>query len=405
MKPETFDIIRQTVPLLEQHGEQLADCFYKNMFRNNPEVNVFFNPAHQQSGAQQHALATTICTYARHIDNPSELRQAFEVIFHKHVSLGIKPEHYPIVGNNLLLTLREVLGEAAPAKVIESWTEAYGVLAGIFIDREDDLYQQQQSKHGWNGFKAFTLIRRHSESSNITSFYLRPTDNKPLKAYLPGQYITLKVKLADGSQAMRNYSLSSAPREDYFRISVKKHTGELPDHPGGVVSNRLHDNVQVGEQLLLAPPIGNFILRLPEAVNKPLVFIAGGIGITPLLAMLHSGLAHEPERSFTLIQLARNNDVLPFYEELSVLAHTYPNFQWHIRLSQFTGFQSQYLIDSEGYIDKTLLERLVPEPEANYYLCGPAAMIQTTMTILKELGVDSSSIAAEFFGPSQSLTD
>ena len=121
--------------------------------------------------------------------------------------------------------------------------------------------------------------------------------------------------------------------------------------------------------------------------------------------MLHSGLAHEPERSFTLIQLARNNNVLPFYEELSVLAHTYPNFQWHIRLSQSTGFQSQYLIDSEGYIDKALLERLVPEPEANYYLCGPAAMIQTTMTILKERGVDSSSIAAEFFGPSQSLTD
>ena len=99
------------------------------------------------------------------------------------------------------------------------------MLAGIIIDREDDLYQQQQSKHGWNGVKAFTLIRRHSESSNITSFYLRPTDNKPLKAYLPGQYITLKVQLADGSQAMRNYSLSSSPREDYFRISVKKHTG------------------------------------------------------------------------------------------------------------------------------------------------------------------------------------
>lgn len=405
MKPETFDIIRQTVPLLEQHGEQLADRFYKNMFRNNPEVNVFFNPAHQQSGAQQHALAAAICAYARHIDNPGQLRQAIEVIFHKHVSLGVKPEHYPIVGNNLLLTLREVLGEAATTEVIEGWTEAYGVLAGIFIDIEDDLYQQQQIKHGWNGFKAFTLIRRHSESSNITSFYLRPTDNKPLRAYLPGQFITLKIQLADGSQAMRNYSLSSAPREDYFRISVKKHAGELPDHPGGVVSNRLHDNVQVGDQLLLAPPIGNFILRLPEAVNMPLVFIAGGVGITPLLAMLHFGLAHEPDRSFTLIQLARNNDVLPFYEELSVLARTYSNFQWHIRLSQSSGSQSLYLHDSEGYIDKALLDLLVPESEANYYLCGPAAMMQTTMVILNERGVDSSSIAAEFFGPSQYLRD
>tara|TARA_R100000789_G_C3015787_1_gene152390 strand:- start:1878 stop:2312 length:435 start_codon:yes stop_codon:yes gene_type:complete len=144
---------------------------------------------------------------------------------------------------------------------------------------------------------------------------------------------------------------------------------------------------------------------MPEAVNMPLVFIAGGVGITPLLAMLHWGLVHEPDRSFTLIQLAKNNDFLPFYEELSVLARTYPNFQWHIRLSQSSGSQSLYLHDSEGYIDKALLDLLVPESEANYYLCGPAAMMRTTMAILKERGVDSSSIAAEFFGPSQYLRD
>lgn len=404
MKPETYDIIRQTLPFLELHGDRLADRFYKNMFHNNPEVKAFFNSSHQQTGSQQQALASTICAYVRHIDNPAQLRQTIEVIAHKHVSLGIKPEHYPIVGNNLILTLGEILGEAATDEVIEAWTEAYGVLAGIFIDREDSLYQQQQNKHGWNGFKAFTLIRRHPESSNITSFYLRPTDNKPLQTYLPGQYITLKVQLADGSQVMRNYSLSSAPREDYFRISVKKHTAQMPGQNAGIVSNLLHDRLQEGDQILVAPPSGEFILNLPDSANKPVIFIAGGVGITPLIAMLHSGLAHDSQRSFTMIQLARNKDVLPFYEELSVLAHTYPNFHWHIRLSQpSTSGLSNQVQHSEGHIDRSLLQQLSPDQHADYYLCGPAAMMQSTILLLDEIGIDRSSIFTESFGPSQAF--
>ncbi|MDO8825128.1 NO-inducible flavohemoprotein [Methylophaga sp.] len=404
MKPETFDIIRQTLPVLEQYGEKLADCFYKNMFRHNPEIKTFFNPAHQNEGTQQRALAAALCGYAQHADNPQKLQHAIELIAHKHVALGIKPEHYPIVGNNLLLTLREVLGEAATDDIIDAWADAYGVLAGLFIDREDDLYHQQKVQHGWQGFKAFTLIRRHQECSNITSFYLRPTDSLPLQAYLPGQYITLKIQLADASQAMRNYSLSAAPREDYFRISVKKEKTRLPEHDDGVVSNRLHDSFNEGDQLLVGPPCGVFTLKLPVATDRRIVFIAGGIGITPLLAMLHHGLAHSPKRPFTLIQLARDNAVLPFYEELSVLARTYENFDWHIRLSQPAPILgTEKLHHSVGRLDTTLLEQLLPDPQADYYLCGPSEMIKATLSLLQQRGVDRSAIFTEFFGPSQPL--
>lgn len=404
MKPETFDIIRQTLPILEQHGEKLADCFYKNMFRNNPEVSIFFNPAHQHEGTQQRALSGALCAYAQHADNPEKLKHAIELIAHKHVALGIKPEHYPIVGNNLLLTLREVLGEAASDDIIDAWADAYGVLAGLFIDREDDLYHQQTQQHGWQGFKAFNLIRRHQECSNITSFYLSPIDKKPLQAYLPGQYITLKVQLADGSQVMRNYSLSAAPREDYFRISVKKEKKHSPEHPDGVVSNRLHDSFHEGDQLLVAPPSGVFTLKLPVDSHRRVVFIAGGIGITPLLAMLHHGLAHSPQRPFTLIQLAKNNAALPFYEELSVLAHTYENFDWHIRLSQHDSQTNpDKLHHSNGRIDKVLLEQLLPDPQADYYLCGPKAMMKTTIALLQQRGIKDKAIFAEFFGPAEAL--
>lgn len=402
MKPETFDIIRQTVPVLEQHGEHLADCFYKNMFRHNPEVISFFNPAHLHAGVQQRALATAICTYAQHADNPERLRQAIELIAHKHVSLGIKPEHYPIVGSNLLLTLREVLGEAATTEVIDAWAEAYAILAGIFIDREDALYQQQLQQ-GWHGFKAFRLNRRQAESSCITSFYLQPIDNKPLPHFLPGQYVTLKVTLADGSEVMRNYSLSAAPREDYFRISVKRETDQSGKSSFGSVSNHLHNRFNVGDQVLVGPPCGEFSLK-PSNLQQPIVFIAGGVGITPLLAMLHSGLTQDRQSSFILIQLARNHEELAFYQELSVLAKTYSNFDWHICLSQpATASTPAPFEHSEGYLDEALLKQLLPDPRADYYLCGPPAMMQATKALLQRRGVEASAIYAEFFGPMQSL--
>ena len=144
MDSKQIAIIKQTVPVLQEHGETLTRRFYENMFSNNPEVKRFFNPAHQHSGSQQRALAGAICAYAANIDNPAALVGAVDLIAHKHVSLGIKPEHYPIVGSNLILTIKEVLGEAANDEVIDAWTSAYGQLVDIFVGHEKGLYQQQK---------------------------------------------------------------------------------------------------------------------------------------------------------------------------------------------------------------------------------------------------------------------
>ncbi|WP_353225029.1 globin domain-containing protein [Salinisphaera sp. C84B14] len=94
--------IKATAPALETCGETLARDMYARMFKNNPEVKPYFNPAHQQSGRQQRALASAVCAYAQYVDNPAALADAVELIANKHVSLGILPEHYPIVGKNLL---------------------------------------------------------------------------------------------------------------------------------------------------------------------------------------------------------------------------------------------------------------------------------------------------------------
>ncbi|MEX0614621.1 MAG: globin domain-containing protein, partial [Methylophaga sp.] len=312
MNSAQINIVKQTMPVLQEHGETLTRRFYENMFSNNPEVKRFFNPAHQQTGTQQRALAGAICAYAANIDNPTALSGAVDLIAHKHVSLGIQPEHYPIVGSNLILTIKEVLGDAANDEVLEAWTAAYGQLVDIFVNHEKGLYQQQKAIHGWNGFKPFTVIKKVPESSNITSFYLRPDDDSDLEAQKPGQYITLRLNI-DGKPVMRNYSLSNAPGASAYRISVKREVGVNAQTPDGLVSNHLHDYLQVNDSIDLAPPSGDFALEIPDNTNVPMVFVAGGVGITPIIAMLHALLQDEnaASRPVYLFQCVRNLKVLP----------------------------------------------------------------------------------------------
>lgn len=399
IQPASISVIKSTVPVLQEHGETLTRLFYQRMFENSPEVKVFFNQAHQQAGSQQRALAAAVCAYAENIDNPAVLSNAVEVIAQKHASLGIQAEHYPIVGQNLLAAIKELLGEAATDEIIDAWAEAYQALASIFIEREKNIYQQQQIDHGWQGFKAFKVIRSQRESSNIRSFYLQPDDGGSLQPHLAGQYITVRVNTENGEQ-MRNYSLSNLPSSDVYRISVKRETTDNTDAPDGVVSNFLHEQVTEGDILSLAPPCGEFILKTPE--TKPVVLIAGGVGITPLLAMLHQRLECDNATSTTLIQAAVNGDVHAFSNEIRDLTVRHQQLNWHVRFSDPSEQDRQKQnFDSEGLIDEGLVSTL--DKTADYYLCGPQSMMKHCYQLLTQAGVASENIFTEAFGPAQSL--
>src|SRR5687767_1094595 len=122
----TIQIVKATAPAVAQHAEAITRRFYTLMFQGNPETKAFFNPAHQHTGGQQRALAGAICAYAANIDNLGVLGEAVELIAQKHCSLGVQPEHYPIVGKHLLVAIKDVLGDAATDEVIAAWGEAYG---------------------------------------------------------------------------------------------------------------------------------------------------------------------------------------------------------------------------------------------------------------------------------------
>lgn len=406
LSDNTIAIVKATVPVLQEGGEALTRHFYKRMFTHNPEVLSLFNPANQAEGTQQKALANAICAYAMHIDNLDALGGAVELIAHKHASLRIQPEQYPIVGENLLASIKEVLGDAATDDILKAWGEAYEFLADVLINREGQIYaDQEKAPGGWKDFKNFKVVRKERESNVITSFYLKPEDGSPPPEFNPGQYITVRVPSPCGHTTMRNYSLSDEPGQDALRISVKRE--DKMDHsPAGYVSNMLHNNTEVGQVLEIGPPCGEFFLKTTQGHTKPLVLLAAGVGITPLLSILLAALKTMPDRDIIFIQASVHENNQAFKKTIETLAAQHPNLKRHYRYSDpvpegLTREQSK--TTSEGLVDISLIKSMVGTPDADYYFCGPKSFMVNVYHDLLQWGTPPSQMHFEFFGPRQEI--
>lgn len=397
-------LVKSTAPVLQRQGEALTRHFYQRMFARNPEVLPYFNQANQVSGDQQKALATAITRYAANIDKLESMQASVELIAQKHVSLRILPEHYPIVGENLLSSIKEVLGDAASDDIIDAWREAYGLLAQVLIGREEEIYtQQENTEGGWRDFKPFRIARKVAESDVITSFYLHPEDGSEPPQYKPGQYITVKVPTSDDMTTMRNYSLSDRPDNSYLRISVKREDAPISSAPHGYVSHLLHHHYQQGDILQLAPPSGEFTLC--TECDKPLVLLAGGVGITPIMSMLKAALANSKQRDIVLVHANRNARFHAFREEVIALRASYPNLSVHFRYSDpdESDISQQTPLRSFGIVDEAWLSETLEIKDADYYFCGPKPFMLGIDKILKGWNVPQHHINFEFFGPQTPL--
>jgi len=395
LTPAQLDIIKATVPLLETGGEALTTHFYNLLLSNHPEVRPLFNQAHQASGAQPRALANGVLMYAKNIDRLEALGPLAQQIVQKHVALQVLPEHYPLVGACLLRAIREVLGaEVATDAVIDAWGAAYGQLADLLIGAEEQLYQQNATAPGgWRGARKFRVARKQPESSEITSFYLEPTDGGALLDFKPGQYLGLQLVI-DGEEVRRNYSLSDAPNGRNYRISVKR-------EPGGKVSNHLHDNVQAGDVIGVFAPAGDFTLAEGE---RPVVLISGGVGVTPTLAMLNAALAAVPGRPVHFIHCARNADVHAFQEHVDALAQQHPQLQAFCCYEVHDDAADQPAPDAVGRLQREHLAQWLPEDrDVDAYFLGPTPFMAQVRRDLCALGVPAAQTRYEFFGPAQAL--
>jgi nitric oxide dioxygenase len=402
----TIDIVKATAPAVALHAEAITRRFYALMFEGNPEVQAYFNQAHQHSGGQQRALAGAICAYAANIENLAALGPAVELIAQKHCSLGIRPEHYPIVGKHLLAAIKDVLGAAATDEVLAEWGNAYGFLAEVFIGREDQIYQEQaDAPGGWNGYRRFIVARKVPESEIITSFYLEPEDGGQLPPFKPGQYITVKIDHPTITTSPRNYSLSDRPFLGHYRISVKREPGLAAGAPNGIISNHLHDDVQVGDILEVGPPCGEFTLDPQQAAERAIVLMSGGIGITPIMSMFKT-LAHGgTEARVHFLHAARDSRVHAMAGEVRDVAAKLPNARTHFRYDapHADDVRKQHC-DSVGLVDADFIRDWLPDNDAEFYFCGPKPFMTGVYRSLKDWGVPDDRIHFEFFGPREELT-
>ncbi|HEY9273925.1 NO-inducible flavohemoprotein [Achromobacter sp.] len=398
LSPQIRALVKGTAPVLKTHGVALTKHFYARMFKHNPELKHVFNQAHQAGGEQQHALAGAVTAYAEHIDDPSVLMPVVTRIVHKHVSLGIRPEHYQIVGKHLLASISEVLGEAATDELIAAWAAAYGQLADLLIAEEARLYAESAAKPGgWTGWRAFRVVGKQRESAEITSFYLAPADGGAVPAYRPGQYVSVRVFVPElGLMQPRQYSLSDAPGQDRLRISVKREAGGA-DTPAGRVSNALHDRLEEGGVLDVAPPQGDFFLR--EEGNAPVVLLSGGVGLTPMVSILNHLVGLNDERQIRFVHGCRNNSVHALRDHVNDIAAERANVRKAVFYEE-VGHDDQPGRDYDyaGRVDLNAIREEVIVPGADYYLCGPAGFMRAQREALTGLGVPEDRIHAEAFG-------
>lgn len=398
LNPEQAATIKATVPVLAQYGETITRKFYHDMLIANPSLKNIFNTTHQATGHQAQALAGALYAYAANIDNLGALSPALELICHKHASQYIRPEHYEIVGTNLLATMKEVLGDECTPEILGAWGAAYWQLADIMIRKEEGLYD---STRGWTDWKDFKITQKVKESEEITSFYFEPVDSSlKIPVFKPGQYVSVNVwveELDGGVWQARQYSLSDSPGKAYLRISVKREAGvEVGEkrhvtHPG-YISNLLHDKMGVGDVVRLSHPFGDFYFEDSEVESDaPIVLISAGVGLTCLMSILNSVVERNETRKITWIHGAKDSRVRAFKKYTDGLAERHENVQ----TLYFSSAPRNGEVEGQDYnvkgrinLDEISKDKLyIDNDKTQYFICGPTKFMLDIENKLKSFGI------------------
>lgn len=253
---------------------------------------------------------------------------------------------------------------------------------------------QQPTGPAWNGFQPVLVTDVRTETPEIQSFTLASPDGGALPRFLPGQYLTIRVPAApDKPPTIRNYSLSSAPAAGQYRISVKRE--DL-----GIVSPWLHANLTAGRTLHAAKPRGDFTLT---GSGRPVLFVSAGIGVTPLMAMLHSLAAEHSPRHVTWLQVAKTPSQRPFGSEVTELLAALPASSAHIFYTIDLPRETRSPTTEHvhyGRPDGTALNALALAADTDAYVCGPSSFMTSMTALIAETGIEPARIFTEAFGPS-----
>ncbi len=242
------------------------------------------------------------------------------------------------------------------------------------------------------GVRSLRLVEKRRESEDVTSFLFASRDGGELPGFAPGQHLPIEVEVpGQPAPVARTYSLSNAPGEAHYRISVKR-------EPQGLVSRALHDGVDVGAILSARAPAGEF--TLDESSGRPVVLASAGVGLTPLVSMLHALVREGGERAVWFVHGARDGHHFPLADEVRALVEALPGARLHVAYSRpRPEDQKGSHYDTAGRLDAALLEELLPGLDADFYLCGPQGFMAAIQEGLERRGVVDKRIHSESFGP------
>lgn len=372
------NIIKETVPVLQQKGEEITSYFYNRMFTRHPELKNMFNQTNQKKGLQSTALAQSVLAAAINIDDLTRIMPVVKEIAYKHCALQVPEAGYDIVGENLLAAIQNVLGLPEDDAIIATWAKAYGEIASVFINVEKDIYNEMI----WDGFKPFEIINIEPITSDIKAFTVK-SDEYNLSKFEAGQYITVDVE-SDKLEyrAKRHYSIVEGD-EHTLTFAVKR---DVTDSHEGEVSTILHDEMQVGGTINLSAPVGGFGIVNDTA---PQLFIGSGIGVTPLIPMFNEIAKSNVKVDF--IQNVESVQEIPFNNKIEDIANNNNNASYIIHDKQ-----------KNGYIDATYLSQFI-SADTEIYVCGGVKFLQSIITTLKEIGVEEQRIHFESFIPRLSV--
>ncbi len=288
-----------------------------------------------------------------------------------------------------------VLKAAAPYRWQGGEMSPNSALTGDWAEATKTLDARENAAK-WHDVKVEKVV---DESSVIKSFHLVPVDGSGIVTFEPGQFLTLQVTPeVETAPVTRTYTVSSAPTDGYYRISVKRE---------GLVSKHLHDTLIEGSVIKIRTPKGGFWLDTKE--ERPAVLLAAGVGITPMMSMVRQavadGFAQRGMRPITLIHAAQDTKQRAFASELSALQHSAQGALRYISVidKPAPGEEQGKHYHAEGRATPELLQALLPLADYDFYLCGPPPFMQALYDTLIALGVADNRIMAEAFGPA-SLT-
>ncbi|GAA3163343.1 FAD-binding oxidoreductase [Planomonospora alba] len=356
-------LVKESFAVIEPVADKAAAYFYGRLFAENPHLRGMFPPAMDvQRDRLFHALARIVWS----IDSPDGLAPFLGRLGRDHRKYGVLPEHYTVIGNALLATVKRFAAEIWTAEVEAAWSAAYAAASGMMIEAAE---AEAGVTPAWWTAEVVDHERRTPDIAVIT---LRPGQRLP---YLPGQYVN--VQTPRWPRVWRTFSIANAPRPDNI---VRLHVRAVP---GGWVSTALVEHTRIGDTLTLGPPVG---AMTPADSGRDLLCVAGGTGLAPLKAIVEHVIASGRRPNIHLLHGARHSRDLYDLPDLIRMESSFPWLRVLPVVSDEPGYDGM-----RGRVPE-VVERFRSWAGHDVYVCGPAGMVDETVRRLRRTGVPPADI-------------